>query len=82
MKIMDIKILEEIYWGYSKLAVVVDSALKKLDLNYSFEIIGNPNLFEDYNVDNPPALIVNGEILVEGYVPILEEMVEIFSTTK
>ena len=79
---MDIKILEEVYWGYSKLAVVVDSALKKLNSNYSFEIIGNPNLFEDYNVDNPPALIIDGEVLVEGYVPTLDEMVDIINEIK
>lgn len=74
---MDVKILEEVFWGYSKLAVVVDSAFKKLNLNYNFEIIGNPNLFKNHKIENPPALIINGKILVEGYVPDLEELIDI-----
>lgn len=74
---MDIKIFEEIGWGYSKLAVVVDAALRKLGANHRFQIIGNPNLFSDYDVTNPPTLMVDGDILIEGYIPIQEEMVEI-----
>lgn len=74
---MDIRILEDVGWGYSKLAVVVDAALKKLGNNYDFQIIGNPYLFSDYNVSNPPALLVDGEVLVEGYIPSLEEMISI-----
>lgn len=75
--VVDIKILEDVGWGYSKLAVVVDSALNKLGKKSELLIIGNPNLFSDYNVFNPPALIVEDKILVEGYVPTLEEMVRI-----
>jgi len=41
------------------------------------EIIGNPNLFQNYSVLNPPALIINGKIVVEGYVPLLKDMIEI-----
>lgn len=46
---------------------------------YELHIIGNPNLFLDYNVFNPPALVVEGKILVEGYVPTHEEMIGILS---
>lgn len=76
---MDIKILEDVGWGYSKLAVVVDSALKNLGANYKLHIIGNPNLFSDYNAFNPPALVINGKTLVKGYVPTHEEMVKILN---
>ncbi len=74
---MDIKILEEVYWGYSKLAVVVDTALRKLEKNHQFQIIGNSSLFPDYNISNPPALIIDGEVLVEGCIPTQEEMIKI-----
>lgn len=74
---MDIKIFEEIGWGYSKLAVVVDAALRKLGSNRRFQIIGNHNLFPDYNISNPPTLMVDGEILVEGYIPTQEEIISI-----
>lgn len=77
---MDIKILEDVGWGYSKLAVVVDSALNKLGEKYELHIIGNPNLFSDYNIFNPPALIIDGNILVEGYVPTLEEMIRMLNS--
>ncbi|WP_325227943.1 thioredoxin family protein [Schnuerera sp.] len=61
---------------------MVNSALRKLNINHKLEIIGNPNLFSDYKVSNPPALIINGEILVKGYIPTQEEMIKILSNKK
>lgn len=77
---MHIKILEDIGWGYSKLAVVVDAALKKIGLAYKVEIIGNPKMFNKYNVLDTPALIINNKNIVEGYVPSLEKMINIFKS--
>ncbi|NLV77094.1 MAG: hypothetical protein GX023_08980 [Tissierellia bacterium] len=57
--------------------MVVDAALRKLGSNRRFQIIGNHNLFPDYNVSNPPTLMVDGEILVEGYIPTQEEIISI-----
>ena len=55
--------------------MVVDAALRKLGSNRRFQIIGNPNLFSDYDVTNPPTLMVDDEILVEGYIPTQEEII-------
>lgn len=74
---MDIKILEEVYWGYSKLAVVVDAALKKLNYNYKFQIIASPYEISKYNISKTPALIVNNQIIVEGEVPSVLDMMDI-----
>lgn len=74
---MDIKIFEDVGWGYSKLAVVVDAALKKLEMNYELNIIGNSSLFPQYNLSNLPALVLNDEVVLEGYVPKQEEMIRI-----
>lgn len=74
---MDMKILEEVHWGYSKLAVVVDGALRKLGYNHRFQIIANPNDFPNYGVSKTPALIIDDKIVIEGRVPTILEMVEI-----
>ena len=78
---MDILILEDVGWGYSKLAVVLNAATKKLGLDLNYEIIGNPRFFQKYNVSSPPALLIDGEIKIEGYVPSLEEMINLLSNS-
>lgn len=74
---MDIKIFEEVGWGHSKLAVVVDAALRKLGMNYRFEIIANPRFFPRYNISTSPAITIDGEIVLEGYEPSLDEMIKL-----
>lgn len=71
---MDILILEEVGWGHSKMAVVTVAVLEKLNLSHKMNIIGNPLKFEDYGVSNPPALLINNKIAVEGYIPGYEEI--------
>lgn len=70
---MKLIIFEDLGWGFSKLAVVVDAAIRHLGLGNNFEIIGNPKLFPQYGVKSSPALSINGEIVIEGYVPSLEQ---------
>lgn len=76
---MDILILEDVGWGYSKLAVVLNAAIKKLGLDNNYEIIGNPRFFQRFNVSRSPALLIDGEIVIEGYVPTLEEMINLLT---
>jgi len=74
---MDIKILEEVCWGGSKLAPVVDAALQKLNLSYKFEIVANPKEILKFGVTKTPSLIINGKMIFEGKVPSILEMPDI-----
>ena len=56
---------------------MVHAALSQLELKDDFQIIGNPRVFEDYGVSLSQTLMVDGEIILEGYVPTLEEMISI-----
>lgn len=62
--------------------MVVDAALKELGLNYEFTIIGNSSIFPDYNVKNPPGLIINGRIVAQGYIPTFEEVIDMILVEK
>lgn len=74
---MDIKILEQICWGGSKLAPIVDAALEQLGFDYDFEIVSSLPEIVEYGVSKTPALVVNGEIIFEGIVPSILEMPDI-----
>lgn len=74
---MDIKIFEEVGWGHSKLAVVMNAALRELGLNHKYEIIANPRFFSRYNVKTSPTITIDGEIVLEGYEPSLDEMIKL-----
>lgn len=76
---MDIIILEDIGWGYSKLAVVLNAAIEKLGLEETYEIIANPRFFNRYKVNKSPAMIIDGKVVIEGYEPSLSEMISILS---
>ena len=77
---MDVKILEEVRWGGSKLAPIVDEALKRLELNRRFEIIANMEEIKKYGVEYIPSLVINGTVVVEGKVPSITEMLDIISS--
>lgn len=74
---MDIKLLTEVSWGGNKLAPIVDEALKFLKWNYKYELIENEKLLSSYGIKKSPAMIINNEIIIEGIVPNVIEMVEI-----
>ncbi len=57
----------------------MNAAIKKLGLPYDINIIGNPRLFHEYDANTSPTLIIDGNILVEGYVPRLEDMINILT---
>jgi len=59
------------------LAVVVDAALETLGMNLNIEIFGNPRAFYRHGVETHPALMINGNILVEGYIPTNEDMISL-----
>lgn len=59
--------------------MVVDAALRKLGLNYKFEIIANPRFFPRYNIEISPAITIDGKIILEGYEPSLNEMIKLLS---
>lgn len=74
---MEIKILEKVGWGYSKLAVVVGTALQNLNSQAELHIIGDEREFPKYNVSKTPALIIDGEIIFQGKIPSLFKIIEI-----
>jgi len=59
--------------------MVAVAAVKNKGLHYNLEIIGNPNRFIDFNVTKSPAMLIDGKIVVEGFVPTLEEITSLFS---
>ena len=48
---MDIKLLTEVSWGGNKLAPIVDEALKMLKWNYKYELIENPKILKQLNIN-------------------------------
>jgi len=55
----------------------VDEALKRLAVKNEITMICSPREFHKYGVKETPALIINGEIAVEGWVPSIFKMPEI-----
>lgn len=74
---MDIKLLNEVCWGGNKLAPIVDAALKKMNLNYRYELIENPIILKEMGITKTPAMVINGKIILEGRIPNVLEMMEI-----
>lgn len=72
---MNIKIFEMVCWGGSKVAPIVDEALEKLGYDYDFDIISDIQNIAKAGITKPPAIVVNGGIIVEGYIPSVEELV-------
>ncbi|WP_427339775.1 thioredoxin family protein [Caloranaerobacter sp. DY30410] len=56
---------------------MVDAALDKLGLNYDFDLISDLPEIAKAGVTNPPALMINGEIKIEGKIPTVDEVVEV-----
>ena len=74
---MDIKLFNEVSWGGNLLAPVVDWALRELKLSYTFELIENPTILQEMNITKTPAMMINGEIVLEGRIPSGLEMISI-----
>lgn len=74
---MDIKILEQVCWGGSKVAPIVDAALTELNLDDDFDIISEIPKILEYGVEKLPALVINGEVKLEGKTPSVEEVKEL-----
>lgn len=77
---MDIKILETICWGGSKLAPIVDAALDRLNLDDEFDIISDIKEIIPFQVTQLPALVVNGKVKHEGGLPSINEVVEMLES--
>ena len=71
---MEIKILEQICWGGSKLAPIVDKALNELQMDTDFDIISDMVDILTLGVMSTPALMINGKIVSSGRVPTVEEV--------
>ncbi|WP_081943478.1 thioredoxin family protein [Caloranaerobacter azorensis] len=56
---------------------MVDAALDRLGLDYDFDLISDLPEIAKAGVTNPPALMVNGEIKIEGKIPTVDEVVEV-----
>ena len=76
---MDIKLLNEVCWGGNKLAPIVVEALKRMNLNYRYELIENPKILSELGINKTPAMMINGKIVLEGRVPNFLEMIEILN---
>lgn len=74
---MDIKLYNEVSWGGNKLAPIVDAALESMNLNYRYELIENPKILAEMGITNTPAMVVNGNIVIQGRVPNVLEMINI-----
>lgn len=74
---MDIKLLTEVSWGGNKLAPIVDEALKMLKWNYKYELIENPKILKQLNINKTPAMVIDNKIIIEGIIPNVLEMIEI-----
>jgi len=46
-------------------------------MDIDIEIFGNPRAFYRHGVDIHPALMVDGQILVAGTIPTIEELIEV-----
>ena len=74
---MEIKLLNDVSWGGNKLAPVVDWAIMEMKLDCKFELIENEALLKELGIEKAPAMIINGEILIERRVPPFSEVKEI-----
>lgn len=74
---MDIKLFNEVSWGGNKLAPIVDLALKEMRLNYKFELIETPSILSEMGITKTPAMMINGDIILEGKISSVLEMIKI-----
>lgn len=71
---MEIKIFENICWGGSKIAPIVDAVLTELNLDDDFEIIADIPSIAAAGVMEPPALMINGTVKLFGKIPTYEDV--------
>ncbi|WP_350445939.1 thioredoxin family protein [Anaeromonas frigoriresistens] len=55
---------------------MVDEALEKLNYDFDFDIISDIQLIAKSGINKPPAITINDKVVVEGYIPTVEELVE------
>ncbi|KPU27692.1 hypothetical protein TR13x_04000 [Caloranaerobacter sp. TR13] len=66
----------------SKLAPIVDAALKELDIDCKIEIISNLTQIVMLGVTQLPAIMINSEIKLEGRYPSYNEVKELLEAYK
>jgi len=52
-------------------------ALKELKLSYKFELIETPSILNEMGIRKTPAMMINGDIILEGRIPSIIEMKKI-----
>lgn len=63
---MDIKLINEVSWGGNLLAPVVHLALKEMKIKHNLELIETDNALEEFGISKTPAMMINGNIVLEG----------------
>ncbi len=48
-----------------------------LKWNYKYELIENPKILKQLNINKTPAMVIDNKIIIEGIIPNVLEMVEI-----
>ncbi|WP_069649932.1 thioredoxin family protein [Caloranaerobacter ferrireducens] len=66
----------------SKLAPIVDAVLKELNIDCKIEIISNLTQIVMLGVTQLPAIMINGEIKLEGRYPSYTEVKELLEAYK
>lgn len=64
----------------NKLAEVMNSAASKLGIEYELVKITDFEKIADYGVMMTPALAINGQVVIAGYVPSMSEATTILTT--
>lgn len=54
----------------------MDEALEKLGYDYDFDIISDIQDIANAGITKPPAIVINDKIVVEGYIPTVNELLE------
>ena len=48
-----------------------------MKLNYKFELIETPSILNEMGITKTPAMMINGDIILEGKIPSVLEMIKI-----
>jgi hypothetical protein len=59
---------------------IVDEAVKRLQLKAAIHIICSPAEIQHKGINNLPALLINGSLVVEGRVPTIFTMPQLIQT--
>lgn len=62
------------------MAILVQEAMKQIDAEAVLEILGAPEQLLSAGITDPPGLTVDGELILQGYVPTLRDMVHLLTS--